>query len=67
MKFFEINELGIEVIKEKIITNRRAIFNLNCQKKVKGELENVHEPRRLRREIAQLKTALSLIRIKEQK
>lgn len=51
-------------IKELIYKNRRAMFNLACQKKVSGTIADIHEPKRLRREIARAKTEMSMRSVK---
>ena len=60
MNFQEMNKLDVQAIREKVYTYRKALFNLRCQKKINGQLNDMHEPRHLRKDIARLKTILNV-------
>lgn len=59
MDMKEIKEMTREAILEKIVAFRRAMLGLRCRTKVGEESGSIHEPRRIRRDIARLKTELS--------
>lgn len=53
-------------LRDQVYACRRALFNMRCRKKVGETPSNVHEPRKIRKEVARLKTALSLRKMEKQ-
>jgi large subunit ribosomal protein L29 len=58
MKAQELRDKSVEELSEELVALRREQFNLRMQQ-VTGELSRHHEHRRVRRDIARVKTILN--------
>ena len=58
MKASELREKSVEDLNQELLELRREQFNLRMQQAT-GELSHHHEHRRVRRDIARLKTVLN--------
>ncbi|BDB95948.1 50S ribosomal protein L29 [Candidatus Hydrogenosomobacter endosymbioticus] len=63
MDMKEIRKLSVVSIKERVVDIRRAIFNINCQRKMDAQSEAAKRLKFLRKDIARLKTELSSRRL----
>lgn len=59
MKMLDLEQMDVARLREHIVERKRELMNLRFQK-VSGQLTKTHQVLRIRRSIAQLKTALSL-------
>ena len=58
MKIDELKELGIDQLREHVLTLKRQLFKLRVQLKT-GQLTKTHQVKEVRREVAQTKTLLT--------
>ena len=63
MSFKELREKGIDELREELLSLRQTQLKLTMQK-TSGQLEQTHQIRQARRDVARIKTLLSQHKVK---
>lgn len=63
MSFKELREKSIDVLREELLSLRQTQLKLTMQK-TSGQLEQTHQIRQARRDVARIKTLLSQHKVK---